>query len=177
MTENENPVVSTAKAVKSRTDGSNNVITLSDGRRAKILPVTASLIDEVTSSIKDPPVPMFYIKDREETVPNPDDPNYIKECAEKSKERGGAAIDALMMFGVELLDGVPDDDAWLNKLKNLQRMGRLNLAEYNLEDPVDREFLYKKFIIGDNRLIQKITEVSAITQADIEEAERSFRGS
>lgn len=58
------PAVEAAKKRASNT-GQPHEITLPTGKKARIVPVSASLISEVTGSIKDPEVPVLYLKDKE----------------------------------------------------------------------------------------------------------------
>lgn len=166
----KSPAVVTAKAVSQ--NGAGNIIKLEDGRRAKLLPVSSTLIDAVTNQIKDPPVPMWHNDDKDRDEPNPSDPDYIAELNEASRKRGLAALDALAMFGIELLDGIPEDRTWIKKLKMLH----VDLDEYNLDDELDVEFLYKRFFVANNQVIQKLSEVSGISPDEVEAAEASFPG-
>ncbi len=164
----KNPVISTAKEVSQ--NGAGNIITLSDGRRAKLLPVSSTLIDAVTNKIKDPEVPMWFDEDKQRESPNPADPDYNRALEEAGRKRGLAALDALAMFGIELLDGVPEDRTWIKKLKILH----VDLDEYNLDDEMEVEFLYKRFFVANNDVIQKLSEVSGINPDEIQAAEATF---
>jgi hypothetical protein len=174
VTGNTKPVVEVAKQMKGI--GAEKIVTLSDGNRAKILPVSAALIDAVTSRIKDPEVPMWHNPERDADEPNPSDPKYLKGLENANRQRGIAAIDAIVMFGVELVDGVPEDGTWLKKLKYMAKHGQLDLSEYNLEDAEDIEFLYKRYIIADNDLITMVSEASGLTPEDEAAASKSFPG-
>jgi hypothetical protein len=177
MTDNKkvSPAVEVARE-NSSDNGDGRIVTLSDGRKARLIPVSATLIDEVTTRIKDPEVPMIYLEEKGRSEPNPSDPIYLEKMSEANRERGIAAIDAMVMFGVELLDGVPEDGEWLKKLRFMEKRGQIELSSYDLEDSMDREFVYKRFIAVGNSLLERITHISGIGQEDIEQAERSFRG-
>lgn len=167
-------VTKVAKEVKASNSG--NIVTLSDGRKAKLVPVSASLIDAVTRRVKPPEVPKVWIADKEREEENPNDPSYVKAVEEYDRLRGTATMDAMVLFGVELLDGVPEGDDWLKKLKYLERRGGLDLSEYDLDDPMDREYVYKRFIAVPLTLINRITEISGISAQEVEVAEDSFQG-
>jgi hypothetical protein len=92
------------------------------------------------------------------------------------RKRGIAAMDAMVMFGVELVDGLPDDDKWLKKLQNMEKHGLLDLSGYDFDDETDKEFVYKRFVAVDTNVIERLSEISGISAEDVEEAERSFRG-
>jgi hypothetical protein len=171
--QHDQAVLEVAKMIASHKEA---VITLSGNVRAKLIGVPATLIDEVSSRIQDPEVPMWHNPDKDRDEPNPSDPGYIKGLSDAARQRGLAAIDAMCMFGVELIDPVPDKGVWLKKLQYLEKRGNLDLSSYNLEDPMDIEYLWKRFIAVDATVIQAITKLSGISQEEIAEAERSFRG-
>ena len=152
----------------------SNIVTLPGDVRAKLVPVPASLIDEVTSRIKKPRVPMWHNPDKDRDEPNPNDPDYLDQVEKYDRDRGLAAIDAMIMFGAEMIDGLPEDDTWLKKLKYLEKRNQIDLSEYDLEDPFDLEFLYKRFIGIDALTLQKIGDLSGVSPEEIESAERSF---
>lgn len=167
------PAIPVAKG-KANLDNQNNVVMLAGGVQATLVPVSASLIDEVTSNVKDPPIPVWHndAKDRDE--PNPSDPEYILEVARVEKERSTAAIDAIVMFGVELTDGLPKNDKWLKKLRYMEGRGNLDLSSYDLEDELHQEFLYKRFVGVGIDVINEISRLSGVSGEDVEDAERSF---
>lgn len=131
--------------------------TLSTGVVVKLRPVSASLVEDIRNAIKMPEVPVVYIeaKDREEE--NPNDPRYVAAIEEANAKRGIATLDALVTFGVELVEGLPEDESWLKNLKRLEKMGVLDLSGFDLSDDFDLEFLYKRYIAiagADLELIQ-----------------------
>jgi len=131
--------------------------TLSTGVVVKLQPVSASLIEDIRNAIKMPPVPTVWIeaKDREEE--NPNDPRYVEAVQETESKRAVATLDALVTFGVELVNGLPENDSWIKKLKRLERMSGLDLTGFDLDDDFDLEFLYKRYVAvagADLELIQ-----------------------
>lgn len=170
-----NSVVGIAKAVSRRKNGADNIVVLPYGVRAKIMPVTASLISDVTSKMKEPKPPLWHNATMDRDEPNFDHPDYIEDMREFNRKRGDATMDAMAMFGLDLVDPLPEDGTWLKKLKYLERKQQLDLSEYDLEDPFDLEFLFKRYIAVDNSMLQLISEFSGITQEEIAEAERSFQ--
>lgn len=135
-----------AKEISREQGVDDSVHTLSTGYRAVLHPVSGALVEDVRSAIKMPKVPVVYIeaKDREEE--NPNDPAYLEAVERANTERGNAVLDAIITFGVELVDGVPEDDSWLRKLQMLERRGRLDLSGFDLEDEFDREYVFKRFV-------------------------------
>jgi hypothetical protein len=167
----------TVDVAKEKNGKMKGEVTLPNGVRIRVNGVAASLIDAVTSRIREPEIPMAYIQDKEREEPNPSDPKYQKELEEIGRKRGIAAIDAMVMFGIDLLDGIPKDRSWLSKLKFMQKHGQLDLSEYDLEDEVDLEFLYKRFVLADNYIITMLSEASGLTPEDEAKAVESFQGS
>jgi hypothetical protein len=172
MKNNRSPAAEVASKQTGRLD---TTVTLADGRKAKVVPVSATLIDEVTSHIKDPKVPIWHNEDKHRDEPNPDDPVYQEGLDDARRQRGVAAIDAMVMFGLELEDGLPEDDAWIKKLEFMQKRGLLDLSGYDLRDDMDREFLYKRFVAADASVLEVVTRISGISGEAIAEAESSFQ--
>jgi hypothetical protein len=166
-------VIQTAKEMKKK----SVEVTLSTGVRARIKTVAASLIDKVTSRIPEPVVPMEPNLDKEGRLePNPLSPVYEAAVKAYNKARGEAATEALVMFGIELIDPIPDTKEWMDKLQFLAKHNRLDLTEFDLENKVDIEYLYKSMIaVGadDLKLIMSSASIPAEAKA---EAEKSFPG-
>lgn len=170
MSDKKNPVVQTAKEVTTK-NGANNIVNV-NGVRVKLTPVSSTLIDAVTNKIKDPPVPTWMNPDKEREEPNPNDPEYLAELAEANRKRGLAALDALAMFGIEMIDPIPENRSWVRKLTILG----VDMSGYDLEDALDIEFLYKRFFIATNDVIERISEVSGISPDEVAQAEATFSG-
>lgn len=171
----KNPAVESAKFLAGRGD-EEIISTTSGGIRVRLVPVSATLIDEVVSRVKDPDVPMWMNPDKNREEPNPSDPNYLKELAEADRKRGVAAMDAMVMFGVELIDGVPEDKKWLSKLRLMEKRGQIDLDLFDVNDPIDLEFLYKRFIVVDAGLLSAIGRLSGVQGEEVARAEASFQG-
>lgn len=168
----KNPTVQVAKARQNGDE--NHIVMLADGRKAKVVPVSVGLIEEVTSKIQDPPIPTYHDEERNRDIENPVDPDYLRGLADATRKRGIAAIDAMVMMGVELLDGLPEDNLWEKRLKTLQKRGLLDLSTYDMSDPIEREFLYKRFVAVDSSVLEVVSRVSGVTGEAIAEAEKSF---
>ena len=160
-----------AKQTKVSEDG---IVTLSTGVRARIIPVASPLIDEINSRIPDPPVPVQVIDGQEHA--NPMHPEYRQAMVEASSRRTTAVLDAFVMFGIELVDGVPEDDEWIKKIKFMEKRGVIDLSCYNMKDPIDREFVYKRFIAVSSKDTRKIGVASGVLAEDIDRAMESFQG-
>lgn len=166
---------------KTRQHGGNKVIKLSTGHRAYLAAVSASIIDEATSKVQYPDVPTYYIEQKDKHEPNPNDESYIKACAEVDQKRALAGVDAMIMFGLELIDEddqplVIESGRWLKRLQLLERMGNISLSVFDLDSEVDLEFLYKKYVAVAATDIGKIAAASGVSEEDVEQAQESFRG-
>jgi len=160
-----------AEQTKEPEDG---IVVLSTGIRARIIPVASPLIDEINSRIPDPPVPVQVIDGQEHA--NPMHPEYRQAIVDASSKRTTAVLDAFVMFGVDLVDGVPEDDEWVKKIKFMEKRGAIDLSCYNMKDPIDREFVYKRFIAVSSKDTTKIGVASGVLSEDIDRAMESFQG-
>lgn len=174
MNNKKSPVVDVAKDISQ--DPTNNIIELPSGVRVMLSPVSAALIQAVSSRIKDPPVPIRFNEEKGRDEEYPLDPAYISALTEAANQRGVANMDAMYMFGIDLVDGLPESTKWLTQLRFLEKHGNLDLSEYDLEDQMDQEFLYKRFIVGSTDILMKITRLSGMTGEEVSEAESSFPG-
>ena len=163
------------KVKEYKRNNDNGVVTLSTGIRARFVAVPVGLIEEAKAEIKDPPVPMQEVEGKKHPQPNPNHPDYIAGCKEAERLRGQAGLDVLALFGVELEDGVPDNDLWIKKLRFLERKKQLNLSEYDLSDEIDRQFIYVKFVAMGNEDWINLGKFNGIRQEDIEQARDTFR--
>lgn len=171
----KNPAIEAAREINSRQHPT--YVDTAYGVRLQLVPVSASLIDDVTSRVPDPEIPVWYNEKKERDEPNESDPNYLREMEEAGRLRGIAAMDAMIMFGVELPDGLPQEDKWLRKLKFMEKRGLLDLNDYDLDDTEEREFLFKRLVAVSGNLITKISELSGISGEEVERAKESFPGS
>jgi len=169
----QNPAVAVAK--RDQADGVREVV-LSTGHRARLTPVATSLLETVRSQVKDPDVPMWLNESKEREEPNPVDPTYLQQRAEAGSRRSAAIMDALMLFGVELLDGLPEDDDWLDKLRLMQRLGTLDLSDLDLDDQLDRRFAYLKFVAIAAADYWLLSELSGVTPQGVAEQAAMFPG-
>ena len=170
----EHDAVEKAKSLIAQGD-ELEVVTLSTGYRARIVPVGATLIDDIVATIKEPSVPKFFNKEKDREEENPMDPDYLAAVTAATDKRNRFALDAMIMFGMELVDGLPKDDNWIKKLKYLEKKGALNLSEFDFDDPFEREYLFKRFIAAGTVDIIRIGQKAGLSAAAVEEAARSFK--
>lgn len=147
---------------------------LTTGVIGRIVPVGASLIDDVVASIADPKVPMFFNEDKQREEENPTDPAYLEALTTTQRKRAIAAMETLLLFGLELQE-LPPDEQWLPKLRFMAKRGHISLDGYDLEDPLEKELLYKKYVAVGTADLIKIGQHAGLNSRDVEEAARSFK--
>ena len=168
-------VKDTAKRLASG-QGESTIVTLSTGVVVQLHPVSSSLVEEMKAAIKMPPVPVVWIEAKEREEENPNDPRYIEACEEVQRKRADAIFDALCTFGVELVDGLPEDDTWIKKLRFLERRGTLDLSGFNLTDEFDLEFLYKRYVAVAGTDLQLIGGLHGFRPMEVARARAMFLG-
>lgn len=166
-------VISVAKEQNSEQQHSDT-FTLDCGVRVRLRPIPAAVIDEVTSRIPQPDIPKWYNEEYKREESNPSDPGYIKALEEYDRKRGSAMIDACVMFGLDLVDGLPADDKWLDRLKFMQKMGLMDLSRFDLADPIEKEYVFKRYEVATIGMIMAVQNRSSVSPEEIERARRSF---
>ena len=167
---------SAAKVIAEDSSGPE-IFILSTGIRAIIRPVSSSLLDSISSNIVEPEIPMFMNEDKGRQEPNESDPNYLKELQAVTRSKGLAAVDAVVMFGVELVDDLPADGAWLENLQFMETLGHIDLNDYDLENKKTLEYLYKRFVCVTQDDIKEIMFLSTPSDAGTLQAVKKFRSS
>jgi len=151
------------------------------GHRVRFEQVPLAILEEITDRFPDPKPPLVIIegKENEDGTPykerNPNDPDYAVQVQENSRKRGLAMMDAMVIMGVELLDKVPADEKWMPKLLfNAKMTGAPDLSKYDLEDPMEREFVFKRFFLISAKDMEVIGRATGVTEEGIESAMDSF---
>lgn len=164
------------QVAKERAGNRDSVVTLSTGVRVKINPVSATLIDKVQTKVKDPTPPDVFIDEKGRSEPNYSDPDYLRAIDRANTDRVVAAMDALILFGVELVDGLPENDTWLKNLRLLEKIGELDLSDLDLDDQFEAEFAYKRYIALAPQDIAIVAAATGLSEGDVAVAEATFRG-
>lgn len=144
------------------------------GVTAHLVAVPIGLLQDALSRIKEPKVPTFFDEDKQESYENPTDPEYIRALDEYKDKINKVTTDIFCMFGIEL-DGMPETDDWLKRVQFLVKRGELVLDDIDLDDPVDKEFLFKRYVIGSTAVIREISAKTTVTQAGVNKAKTFFR--
>jgi len=175
MTKNSKTKTAASEVKAERAKKSKDKIrTLSSGYRVRMKSVAANIIREVQLKIKDPVVPTFpHPNDPELTVENPSHPDYLVAKQDVVDQRSTAAMDAMILFGLDLLDPIPEENEWLEKLSFMGLIDEKDLESIN---GYQRELYFKKFVVADATVVTQIAQMSGVTQEMIAEARDSFPG-
>ena len=164
---------------------------LFNGDYVKVRGISPALIDRIQAQIAEPKAPVVLAASGEEIV-NYNDPVYQEELKEVENKRSVAALNAIILFGLELVDAdgnpveAPADRKWERSLK---RMG-VDWREYmydvmhvdEFEDEEDEaQARHDAYMLltafsghqDDLDLVRSISGADAAAQAV---AERQFQG-
>jgi hypothetical protein len=175
----ERAAIETARSVKDDTQKKQDEVVLSTGYTVRLHPVSLLTIQDSQQQIKDPPVPQIE-RDDGKKMDNPDDPAYQQAKIEAQEKRNMAAVEVAVMLGLEVLAGPSDvnDDGWLKNLNWLEKRGLLDLSNFDLNDDLDREYIFKRYIVlgrdSDFALIGAI--ISGQSEEEVQTAINKFRG-
>ena len=171
-----NEAVTVAKEQRDKKE-SGGALTLSTGVKARLKPVSQSIIQDAIALCKEPRVPMWANPDKDgREEPNPLDPDYLEAVEEHNRKVRAVTFDTFAMFGIELTDGLPEDDKWLREIRVMAKLGHLDLSKFDLEDEIDREFLFKRYVAMGNADYVLIGAMSGISQEEVRRAADSFPG-
>lgn len=149
---------------------------LSTGVIVKLGNVSPATLTDAQSRIEYPPIPIWFNPDKDREEENPQHPDYIAACNHIDQLRAVALMDTLALLGIELVEGLPEDDKWLRQLKQLDRFGHIDLSGFDLEDDLDQEFLYKKHIALGQTDWQLMFQLAGVDEAAVAAAEATFQG-
>lgn len=166
----ENVSDSPAVKVANETKTGAGVHVTRTGVRVKIKAFPEMLARRAVLAVKDPPVPMAWNADKERDEKNPHDPDYLAAMAEAEQRRGDAGIDAALLFGVELLDPLPDDKRWIRKLSMLG-------IEVDESDLMAVELAYLKYVaFSSSEDLNVLTGSVRVSEAGIAAEAATFPG-
>jgi hypothetical protein len=167
------------EVAKNRRDSeeSGRVTVMSTGVRARLQSVSAALIQDAIARVEEPQPPVWLNPETEEEEPNFVHPDHLKALSVYEQEQSAAALDAVLMFGIELEDGLPEDDKWLRRLKYMEkRLGTIDLSNFDLEDEMDQEYLYKRYIALGADDYALLANLSGVSIEEVARATRTFPG-
>jgi hypothetical protein len=172
----EKAVIDTAKEQSNNGVEQDGITTLKSGIRVRFKPVPPYTINAVQSKIKDPVVPMVphtdAPNDPTKRIPNPVHPHYLEEKRNVQQKRVDASMNAMVLFGVELVDPLPGDDTWL---KNLIYLDVIDEKEISAIDEISKELYYKKYVVLDGEMLDQLRKHAGVTEEQVAAAMKSFR--
>ena len=167
------------KQVLDATKVDNGEVKLPCGVRVQFSQISLSIFDEINRIFTDPKPPMCEIVEKSEPgkpymEENPNDPDYQQALRDMARDRGNAIIDAVIILGCDLLDPLPDN-GWLKKLQYVVKItGAPDLTDFDLDDPMDLEFVFKKFYAIGKDGLDNLLRSTGVTEEGIEDAIASF---
>lgn len=148
------------------------VCTLPNGVSVRLLPVGAAVIRDAMTAIPEPVVPSVpHPNDPTKFIDNPSDPNYLTAMNEYKNKRDKASTNAMLLMGIELLSEIPPNDEWLPKLIFL---GHITQKEVDEATPLHIELWYKKYMVANGFVYQRLAELMGVTEEMIEASINSF---
>jgi hypothetical protein len=162
----ENPAVETAKQQEG--GPGDGITTLTTGVRVRLKSVSSSLVAEVMGRVQDPEVPIFHDEEKDRDLPNPNDPRYLRALDDAETKRQQAIVDAMLVFGVELVDALPENKDWIEELAFLG-------IEVDKSSKLTTEFAYKKYVaVGAPDLSLVLSTSSPVSAQEVADALSSF---
>jgi hypothetical protein len=154
--------------------GAGEIVTLSNGYRVRFKPVSPNTVYTAVSKIEDPPIPMVNHPDGPDRakVPNPDDPQYLRDLRKKALEREDAVQNVLYIFGMELVDPIPEDSEWIDRLVFA---GLVDAEDAESPTALQKDLWFKKFIVADNQAISMLTKSLGISEEGIRRKAAAFK--
>jgi hypothetical protein len=145
------------------------------GVRVRLVAVPIGIIQDALASLKPPKIPIFHDPDKDRDYENPNDPDYLIDVEQYHTSRGTVSTEAFCMFGIVLLDSLPKNENWLNRIKFMHKRGKLDLGWVDWDDPTDKEFLFKRYVVGTTEVINAISTKTSITEGGIARAKVNFQ--
>ncbi len=165
----------TKKARANKKKSRNKITTTASGYRVKLVPVAANVLREVQSRIPDAITRTFTNPTDGKEYENPAHPEYIAEVKQVQEERTKASMNAMVLFGMELLDDIPEDNEWLNKCRFAKLITEPEYKEaISADGKYMREMLFKTYVVSDFSVISTIANMSGVTQEMVAQARDSF---
>lgn len=153
----------------------NKITTTPSGYRVKLVPVAANVLREAQSRIPDATTRTFTNPTDGKEYENPAHPEYIAEVKLVQEERTKASMNVMVLFGMELLDDIPEDNEWLERCRFAKLITEEEYKEaISVDGKYMREMLFKTYVVSDFTIINQIASMSGVTQEMIAEARDSF---
>lgn len=171
----EQAAINTRKAVD-RKKKFGETYTTAKGIKIKLSPVATSIFTEAMAEIKDAIPPTYINEQTGKEELNPASPEYQKDLKRVEKERSEVSMNALILFGIELVDDVPKETKWLDLLIFSKRITEKEKKDALADETgIPLEFLYKKYVVADADVTRLLASLAGVTQEQIASAQKTFR--
>ncbi|TRO54467.1 hypothetical protein E2P63_01185 [Candidatus Bathyarchaeota archaeon] len=151
----------------------NEIITLPNGIRVRFHSVAPDLLRKVQEKVKDPQVPLAPLPDDPERFDeNPFDPEYLEAKDLASQKRNDSIMQAMVLRGVELIDGMPEDESWLEDLIFLELIDENDVK--NASNKL-KEIWYKRYVALDMTGFDLLQKKIGLNQEMVAQARKSFQ--
>jgi len=161
-------IVEAVKIVEATDETKAPTITLEgSGVVLQLKKVNILRINAINDRFKYPDVPEVYDEVKDRKTRNPDHPDYKKACAEVDEQRIMAILDALSVFGTEIVfvpADVPklEDNDWVEELKFVE-------IPVDPESPMARKLAWIKYVaIRDQGDFMKIAREFGVVMGNSE---------
>lgn len=163
----QNPAVRVAQS--SMNGATSEIYTTKTGYRLVLKPFPSLLVQRAVSQVPTPKMPVYMNDEKGREEPNPHDPEYRQALIQAAEQRGIVGIDCTLLFGVELIDPIPEDDRWVRKLQFL--------GVQVSDDPIERELAFLKYVVFAHQDdISYVMDESRVSGKKVTAAEETFPG-
>ena len=164
-------------AVEAARETNTDERVLDSGVCVRIHRIPQLLIDDAVNRVKAPTVPYVFDSEKGYEIPNENDPRYLAALEQHERDQSQAAVDAVILWGVELVGDMPKDEDWLPKLQFYAKRGRVDLSGFDFESKLEKEFVFKRYVaLSAKELGELLPEmISGVTEEDVAKATESFR--
>lgn len=131
------------KQLKELEDG--DIKTLSSGVRVIIKGISQFTLQSMVANSDTVKPPRFVDPETGREVENFNDPDYIDALNTANMKKGLMVMDA-MLVSVILVDGLPEDDDWVEELRFQEKLGILSLDKLDFNRKIEKEYAYKKYM-------------------------------
>jgi len=111
--------MSKTQAVVGEVIGAEKIHEFSTGVKVRFKPMSSMIVQRAQEAVPMPPVFQQAVPGPNNSVRIVDNPNhqdYVDRKREAEASRGIKAIEAMILFSVELVNGLPKDNTWLDDL-------------------------------------------------------------
>lgn len=159
-----------------------DVKVLSTGMKVRFKPVNSMTVQRAADSVVLPEVYVQAINQPNGVVKfaqNPNHPDYAKKVEEAEKERSLRSLEAMVFYGVELVDPLPEDDEWLADLGMMMNLDRYYYTDAEGKSKISKKAKVMLYVIHQGAKTpadyQMIAENVMVTEAAVQEQQKAFR--